>query len=83
MWRRWGKVARAQRVSPAGAKAAYKRAVQEAMLKYLYAMGWIGGMRNRGQCGLTLIGQDAARRRAKTEILGNRKLPRASNAASW
>ena len=70
-----GKAARAQHVSPAGAKAAYKRAPYgKPALKYLYAMGWIGGMRNRGQCGLTLIGQDAARQQAKTEILGNRKL---------
>ncbi len=70
-----GKAARAQHVSTLGAKAAYKRAPYgKPVLKYLYAMGWIGGMRNRGQCGLTLIGQDAARQQAKTEILGNRKL---------
>ena len=70
-----GKAARAQHVSPAGAKAAYKRAPYgKPVLKYLYAMGWIGGMRNRGQCGLTLIGQDAARQQAKTEILRNTKL---------
>jgi hypothetical protein len=69
------KAARAQHVSAPGAKAAYKRApYAKPVLKYLYAMGWIGGMRNRGQCGLTLIGQDAARQQAKTEILGNRKL---------
>jgi hypothetical protein len=70
-----GKAARAQHVSQTGAKAAYKRAPYgKPVLRYLYAMGWIGGMRNRGQCGLTLIGQDAARQQAKTEILGNRKL---------
>jgi hypothetical protein len=70
-----GKAARAQHVSQTGAKAAYRRAPYgKPVLKYLYAMGWIGGMRNRGQCGLTLIGQDAARQQAKTEILGNRKL---------
>jgi hypothetical protein len=69
------KAARAQHVSQPGAKAAYKRAPYgKPVLRYLYAMGWIGGMRNRGQCGLTLIGQDAARQQAKTEILGNRKL---------
>jgi hypothetical protein len=67
--------ARSQHVSPVGARAAYKRApYSKPALKYLYAMGWIGGMRNRGQCGLTLIGQDAARLQAKTEILANRKL---------
>ena len=70
-----GKAARAQHVSVPGARAAYTRApYAKPVLRYLYAMGWIGGMRNRGQCGLTLIGQDAARQQAKTEILGNRKL---------
>jgi hypothetical protein len=67
--------ARSEHVSGAGAKAAYKRAPYgKPALKYLYAMGWIGGMRNRAQCGLTLLGQDAARQQAKREILGNRKL---------
>jgi hypothetical protein len=67
--------ARSQHVPAAGAKAAYRRApYAKPALKYLYALGWIGGMRNRGQCGLTLLGQDAARLQAKTEILGNRKL---------
>jgi hypothetical protein len=70
-----GKAARSQHVSEAGAKAAYKRApYAKPALKYLYAMGWIGGMRNRAQCGLTLLGQDAARDQAKREILQNRKL---------
>ena len=69
-----GKAARAQHVSVTGAKAAYKRApYAKPVLKYLYAMGWIGGTETR-QCGLTLIGQDAARQQAKTEILGNRNL---------
>jgi hypothetical protein len=69
------KAARAEHVSPTGAKAAYRRApYAKPALKYLYAMGWIGGMRNRGQCGLTLLGQDAARLQAKKEILANGKL---------
>jgi hypothetical protein len=67
--------ARSQHVSGAGAKAAYKRApYSKPALKYLYAIGWIGGVRNRGQCGLTLLGQNTARLQAKTEILENRKL---------
>ena len=70
-----GKAARAQHVSSPAAKAAYQRApFGKPALKYLYAMGWIGGMRNRGQCGLTLLGQDAARQQAKTQILANDKL---------
>jgi hypothetical protein len=70
-----GAAARSQHVSPRGAKAAYKRApYAKPALKYLYAMGWIGGMRNRAQCALTTITQDAARRHAKRQILGNHKL---------
>jgi hypothetical protein len=50
------KAARAQGVPPRGAKAAYRRApYAKPGLKYLYALGWIGGTKNRGQCGLTLL----------------------------
>lgn len=69
------RAASSKHVSPAAAKAAYRRApYSKPALKYLYAMGWIGGMKNQGQCGLTLLGQDAARLQAKLEILQNRKL---------
>lgn len=69
------KAARAEKVSPAQAKAAYKRApyVKPAM-KYLYAMGWIGGAKNRAQCGLTLLGQDAVTKHTKSQIRSNAKL---------
>ena len=51
------KAAKAQKVAPAGAKAAYKRAPYvKPALKYLYALGWIGGTKNPGACGLTLLG---------------------------
>jgi hypothetical protein len=43
-------------------------------LKYLYALGWIGGTKNAGQCGLTLLGQDAAKDQAAREMRANRKL---------
>ena len=70
-----GSAARSQHVSPSAAKAAYKRApYAKPALKYLYAMGWIGGMRNRNQCGLTLIGQDAAKEQAVRDIRANPKL---------
>lgn len=70
-----GKAAQAQKVSPAGAKAAYKRApYAKNALKYLYALGWIGGTKNPGQCGLTLLGQDAAREVATRDIRSNAKL---------
>ena len=70
-----GKAATAQKVSSAGAKAAYKRApYTKPALKYLYALGWIGGTKNVGQCGLTLLGQGAARDQAAREIRSNKKL---------
>ncbi len=70
-----GKAAKAQKISPAGAKAAYKRAPYgKNALRYLYALGWIGGTKNPGQCGLTLLGQDAARQQAARDIRSNSKL---------
>jgi Flp pilus assembly pilin Flp len=70
-----GKAAKAQKVAPAGAKAAYKRAPYvKPALKYLYALGWIGGTRNPGGCGLTLLGEGAARDQAAREMRSNTKL---------
>jgi len=67
--------AKAQKVSTAGAKAAYARApYRKPALKYLYALGWIGGTKNAGQCGLTLLGQDAAKDQAARELRTNAKL---------
>ena len=69
------KAAHSQKISPSGAKAAYKRApYTKPALKYLYAMGWIGGTKNRGQCGLTLLGQDAAKQQTEQQIRSNAKL---------
>jgi hypothetical protein len=63
------KAAKGQKVSPAGAKAAYRKApYSKPALKYLYALGWIGGTRNAGQCGLTLLGQSAAREQAARDM---------------
>ena len=63
------KAAKAQKVSPAEAKSAYKKApYAKPALKYLYALGWIGGTRNAGQCGLTLLGQDAAKEQAARDM---------------
>ena len=70
-----GKAAKAQKVSPAGAKTAYRRApYAKPALKYLYALGWIGGTKNPGQCGLTLLGQDAAKQQAARDMRSNSKL---------
>ena len=70
-----GKAAKAQKVAPAGAKAAYKRAPYvKPALKYLYALGWIGGTKNPGGCGLTLLGEGAAKDEAAREMRSNTKL---------
>jgi len=72
-----GKAAHAQGVPAAGAQAAYKRSpYSKPALKYLYAVGWIGGTKNRAQCGLTLLGRDAAKDQAEREIRGNASLVR-------
>ena len=69
------KAAKAQKVSPAGAKSAYTRApYAKPALKYLYALGWIGGTKHPGQCGLTLLGEGAAKDAAAHEMRGNAKL---------
>ena len=70
-----GKAAKAQKVSPTGARAAFKRApYSKTSLRYLYALGWIGGTKNPGQCGLTLLGEGAARDQAASGIRANTKL---------
>jgi hypothetical protein len=70
-----GKAAKAQKVSPAGAKTAFKRApYAKTSLRYLYALGWIGGTKNPGQCGLTLLGEGAAKDQAAREMRSSAKL---------
>lgn len=70
-----GKAAHSQGVSVTKAKAAYKRApYAKPALKYLYALGWIGGTKHPAQCGLTVLGQNTARDLATDEIRSNRKL---------
>jgi hypothetical protein len=69
------KAAKAAKVSPASAKEAYNRApYRKPALKYLYALGWIGGTKNAGQCGLTLLSEDAAKEQAAREMRANSKL---------
>lgn len=67
--------ARSQKVSPAGAKAAYARApYAKRVLKYLYALGWIGGTKKWFQCRVTFVNQDAAKRQAEEDIRARPKL---------
>jgi hypothetical protein len=67
--------ARAQQVPVAGAKAAYKRApFGKPILRYLYATGWIGGVKNRSSCLLTRVTQDSARQEAVGGLRSKPKL---------
>ena len=67
--------ARAQQVSVAGARAAYKRAPYgKPILKYLYASGWIGGVKNRTSCLLTRVTEDGARQEAVGGLRSKPKL---------
>jgi hypothetical protein len=69
------KAAKAQKVSVAGAKAAYVRApYKKPALKFLYGLGWIGGRKNPGGCGLTLLGEDAAKEQAARDMRKSPKL---------
>jgi hypothetical protein len=69
------KAAKAQKISPAGAKSAYAHAPYKKLaLRYLYALGWIGGTKNPAQCGLTLLGEHTAKEQAVREMRGNAKL---------
>ncbi len=69
------KAAKTQRVSVAGAKSAYERApYTKPALRYLYGLGWIGGTKNAGECGLALLGEGAAKEQAAREMRGNAKL---------
>jgi hypothetical protein len=67
--------AKAQSVSVAGGRAAYKRAPYgKPVLRYLYAAGWIGGVKHRTSCLLTRVTQDSARGEAVAELRGTPKL---------
>jgi hypothetical protein len=69
------KAAKAQKVSVAGAKAAYKRApYKKPALRFLYGLGWIGGTKNLAQCGLTSLGPGAAKDAAVQDMRKNPKL---------
>lgn len=61
--------AKAKKVPVGEAKATYRKApYPKASLKYLHAIGWIGGRSNLGACAFTSITQDSARKRAEQEI---------------
>jgi hypothetical protein len=69
--------ARAQGVPPAQARAAYKRApYKKPVLKYLFAVGWIGGKKSALSCLFARVQPEQTQAEALAEIRKNRKLSR-------
>jgi hypothetical protein len=67
--------ARAQSVPVGEARAAYKRApYSKPVLKYLYAVGWIGGKKSPFSCLFARVSREETEREAVAEIRKNAKL---------
>jgi hypothetical protein len=69
--------AKAQNVPPGEARAAYKRApYSKPVLKYLYAVGWIGGKKSALSCLFARVQRDETEAEALREIRKSPKLVR-------
>ncbi len=69
--------AKAQHVPPAQARAAYKRApYSKPVLKYLYAVGWIGGKKSAVSCLFARVQPERTAQETLVEIRKNKKLSR-------
>lgn len=67
--------ANAQKVAAGGARAAYKGApYSKPVLKYLYAVGWIGGKKSPLSCLFARVSRGETEQEALGEIRGNAKL---------
>jgi hypothetical protein len=67
--------AKAQSVPPGGARAAYKRApYSKPVLKYLYAVGWIGGKKSPLSCLFARVSPGETEAETLKEIRKNVKL---------
>jgi hypothetical protein len=67
--------AKAQRVSAGEARAAYNRApYSKPVLKYLYAIGWIGGKKNPLSCLFARVSTGETEAETLAEIRRNAKL---------
>jgi len=67
--------AKAQKVSPGEARAAYQRApYSKPVLKYLYAVGWIGGKKSPLSCLFARLSRGETEGEALREIRKNAKL---------
>jgi hypothetical protein len=65
----------AQKVPAGGARAAYKRApYTKPVLRYLYAVGWIGGKKSPLSCLFARASRDETEQEALSEIRRNAKL---------
>jgi len=65
----------AQKVPAGGVRAAYKRAPHsKPVLKYLYAVGWIGGKKSPLSCLFARVSRDETEQEALGEIRRNTKL---------
>lgn len=74
--------ARSQGVSAAQARAAYKKApYSKPVLKYLYAVGWIGGKKSAFSCLLAKDDAGGTQADALSEIRKNAKVVRALHRA--
>jgi hypothetical protein len=70
-----GAGAKAQKVPPRDAKAAYNRApYSKPVLKYLYAVGWIGGKKSPLSCLFARVSRTETEQEALAEIRKNAKL---------
>jgi hypothetical protein len=69
--------AKAQNVPPGEARAAYKRApYSKPVLKYLYAVGWIGGKKSPLSCLFARVSPTETAAETLSEIRKNAKLVR-------
>lgn len=67
--------ARAQHVPAGKARVAYKGApYTRPVMKYLYAIGWIGGTKDRLSCSFTRTSQGNAERETTAALKRNKKL---------
>ena len=76
------KAARAERVSPDGARTALRRApYRTVLLRYLYATGWIGGSGNLGKCQLARMTEETSRAETAAAIRADPRVVRSLKAA--
>ncbi len=74
--------AHAQKVSGAGARAAYRKApYAKPVLKYLYAVGWIGGKKSPASCLFAKTDPTGTEQEALAEIRKNAKVVHALRRA--